>query len=99
MRPLPDRLVAEIKGAAEDGYSVGDIARHHQISKSTVHRITTTNYRADVAPAADVPQIRRARVSPALLAEDARLLLARGHTLDQAAEQLGVSRRTVMRYT
>jgi transposase len=84
---LDPKTVAQIKASQDNGYSLGDVARHFAVSKSTVSRIWAT----------EAPRITTARTPRAYLAEDAVILQKRGMSAHQIAAHLGVSRQTVWR--
>lgn len=84
--------VGQIK-AAEGVYRAADVARYYGVHRSTILNIWRGRRHVSV-PATDFPDIDT-RPSRDQLAEDLELLLGRGMSMDEAADALGVSRRTV----
>jgi len=94
---LSKEQVAEIK-ACEGVYSVGDVARYYNLSKSTVHDIWTGVLHRDVEPADDVAEIPTKRVRAIVIEEDAPVYLQRGYDYKRCAEALGIHVTTLRRY-
>lgn len=89
---LTRTAVGEIK-ASEGVYRAADVARHYGVHRSTVVNIWRGRRHVDV-PATDFPDIWT-RPTRDQLAEDLEVLIARGMSLEEAAEYLQVSRRTI----
>lgn len=97
MRLHPD-TVARIK-ACHSVYSVGDTARHFNVSKSTVHDIWTGRRHTNTPAAPEPDNVKVSRISPDIIAEDAAVLMDRGMSLSEVAEAIGVSPNTVRKHT
>lgn len=93
---LTREAVQEIK-AAEGMYRAADVARAYEVHRSTVARIWGGVVHQDVNAATEAPNVI-SRNRPAELADDIRLLLDRGNSVDEVAEKLRVSRRSVYLY-
>lgn len=91
----PD-LVARIK-ACKGVYSLNDTARHFTVSKDTVHRIWHRKAHTDVQAATEAPYVKRARVPANEIREEAAWLLSAGTSVEEVAQQLGVSPNRIKR--
>lgn len=87
--------MAEIR-AAKNVYRPVDVARHYEISPSTVYRIWNNEVHRDVRPG-QVPDIKgKPRVQD--LMEDIEILLRRGLKPVEVAERLNIGKSTVYQY-
>lgn len=80
--------------AAEGAYTASEVARHYNVHPSTVGRIWEGVHHADVSPADDCPDIPR-RLRGSELYEDINILISRGLSNKEVAEQLDCSVSTV----
>lgn len=84
--------VAEIK-ASEGIYRAADVAKAYNVHRSTVCRIWDGSLYTNQSPAADFPDLV-ARTRHTDKAEDLRILMGRGMSIDEAADALGMARST-----
>jgi DNA invertase Pin-like site-specific DNA recombinase len=96
MSKLTTRAVEEIK-AANGLYRAADVARAYDVHRSTVTRIWGGAVHQEINAASEPPNVI-SRVRPKEVADDIRLLLDRGKTPEEVAEQLGVCRASVYAY-
>lgn len=93
---LTTRDVQEIK-AAEGMYKAADVARAYDVHRSTITRIWGGEVHANVNASTEPPNVI-SRIRPKEVADDIRLLLDRGKSPEEVAEQLGVCRASVYAY-
>lgn len=86
---LNPRTAAQIK-ACRGVYSVGDTARHFQVSKGTVHNIWQGRTHSAVRPS-EAPYVNRSRVPASQIREDAEWLLRAGTPVEEVAKRIGVT--------
>lgn len=89
----PD-TAARIK-ACQGVYSMGDTAKYFGVSKRTVHSLWHGKTHVDVSPAPEAVNINSSRIPHDVIAQDVQTLLGRGMTIEEAAQEIGVSRTTV----
>lgn len=93
---LTTEAVAEIR-AAEGTYRASDVARAYEVAPSTITRIWAGERRKGIAQAEEPPNIIT-QPRPRDLVEDIALLLERGMNVQEVAETLGISVRSVWAY-
>jgi DNA invertase Pin-like site-specific DNA recombinase len=93
---LTREAVQEIK-AAQGMYRAADVARAYDVHRSTVNRIWSGAVHQEVNAASEPPNVI-SRVRPKEVADDIRLLLDRGKSPEEVAEELGVCRASVYMY-
>jgi DNA invertase Pin-like site-specific DNA recombinase len=84
----------ELVKASYGVYAAADVARAFQVHRSTVTRIWNGEYHQDVPPAEDAPNIVT-RNRPGSMREDVLILLDRGMTVQEVADELNISRSSV----
>lgn len=89
---LDTTTVANIK-ASEGIFRAADVAKHYDVHRSTVVRIWKGQAHATIVPAPDFPDIR-IDYRPQDKAEDLRILMERGMSIKEAADELGMARST-----